>query len=151
MVPMQNCHSPLKSSMRIIIVEDEVAVREVLSEYLGRFGYTIDVLGTGREAIAQIQKRRYDVAVVDWRLPGITGRDVILELLSSSPSTRVLVTTGQITHRLKHLAANRSQVQIVPKPFSLRNVHRLIQADSTTDPNRNQLLPEGRLKTRSMP
>jgi len=117
--------------MRIIIVEDEVAVREVLSEFLSRFGYTIDVLGTGREAIEQLQKRHYDVAVVDWRLPGITGRDVILELLSSSPATRILATSGQITHRLRHLAATEDQVQIVPKPFSLRQLHRLIRPDAS--------------------
>lgn len=116
--------------MRIIIVEDEVAVREVLSEYLGRFGYTIDVLGTGREAIEQLQLRHYDVAVVDWKLPGITGRDVILELLSSSPATRILATSGQITHRLRHLAASEAQIQIVPKPFSLRQLHHLIQSSS---------------------
>ena len=116
--------------MRILIVEDELAVQEVLSEYLERFGYSIDALGTGREALEQIQTRRYDVALVDWKLPGITGRDVILSLLSASPATRVLATTGQITHRLRHLAANERRVQIVPKPFSLRQIHRLIQAQS---------------------
>jgi DNA-binding response OmpR family regulator len=116
--------------MRIIIVEDEVAVREVLSEYLSRFGYTIDVLGTGREAIEQLQKKHYNVAIVDWKLPGITGRDVILELLSSSPSTRILATSGQITQRLRHLAAKEDQIQIVPKPFSLRQIHHLIRPDS---------------------
>ena len=116
--------------MRIIIVEDEVAVRDILAEYLSRFGYTIDVLGTGREAIDQLQKRHYDVAVIDWKLPGITGRDVILELLSSSPGTRILATSGQITHRLRHLAASESQVQIVAKPFSLRQLHHLIRPES---------------------
>jgi DNA-binding response OmpR family regulator len=126
--------------MRIIIVEDEVAVREVLSEYLGRHGYTMDVLGTGREAIDLIKKRRYDVAIVDWRLPGITGRDVILELLSTSPLTHVIATTGQITHRLRHLAASEAQVQILAKPFSLRALHRIIQsvsapAESDEDPS----------------
>ena len=117
--------------MRIIIVEDEVAVRDVLAEYLSRFGYTIDVLGTGREAIDHLQKHHYDVAVIDWKLPGITGRDVILALLSSSPTTRILATSGQITHRLRHLAANESQVQIVAKPFSLRQLHHLIRSEDS--------------------
>lgn len=114
--------------MHIIIVEDEVAVRAVLTEYLSRFGYSIDVLGTGREAIEHIKRRRYDVAIVDWRLPGITGRDVILELLTSSPSTHIIATTGQLSQRLRHIAAAEPRVQIVPKPFSLRRLHSLIQA-----------------------
>lgn len=117
--------------MRIIIVEDEVAVRGVLSEFLGRFGYSIDVLGTGREAIEHIKRRRYDVAIVDWRLPGITGRDVILELLGTSPSTHIIATTGQISQRLRHIAAAEPRVQIVPKPFSLRKLHKIIQATQT--------------------
>ena len=115
--------------MRIIIVEDEVAVREILSEYLERFGYTIDVLGTGREAIEQLRSSRpYDVALVDWKLPGITGRDVIQEVLSGTPTAHVFAMTGKITHRLRHLASGEDRVQIVPKPFSLRHIHKLIQA-----------------------
>ncbi len=117
--------------MRIIIVEDEVAVQGVLSEFLSTFGYSIDVLSTGREAIEHIRRQCYDVAIIDWRLPGITGRDVILELLATRPSTQIIATTGQISQRLRHIAAAEAQVQIVPKPFSLRKLHKLIQAAHT--------------------
>jgi DNA-binding response OmpR family regulator len=117
--------------MRIIIVEDEVAVQAVLSEFLSGFGYSIDVLGTGREAIEYIRRQCYDVAIVDWRLPGITGRDVILELLATRPNTQIIATTGQISQRLRHIAAAEDRVQIVPKPFSLRKLHKLIQAAHT--------------------
>ncbi|MDG1481895.1 MAG: response regulator [Myxococcota bacterium] len=114
--------------MHILIVEDEVAVQAVLSEFLSSFGYSIDVLGTGREAIEHIRSHCYDVAIIDWRLPGITGRDVILELLATSPNTQIIATTGQISQRLRHIAAAEARVQIVPKPFSLRKLHKLIQA-----------------------
>ena len=55
-------------------------------------GETPQALASGREALSELKRRpnHYDVALVDWNLPGISGRDVILDLKERSPSTRVL-------------------------------------------------------------
>ena len=106
--------------MRVLVVDDEPEIRDVLSEYLGSLGYEIRAVGTGREAIEAVAAETFEVAVVDWHLPGITGRDVLEGIAAQSPDTRVLVITGHVAERVgpSHLAGLVARV--CHKPFSLR-------------------------------
>jgi DNA-binding response OmpR family regulator len=113
--------------MRIMIVEDDVDIREIVHEFLTAQGHVVDAVSSGREAIDSLRniRRCYDVALVDWQLPGISGRDVIHTIASRSPSTAILITTGLPRNsRLIHRANLESQVDILQKPFSLRTLHR---------------------------
>jgi DNA-binding response OmpR family regulator len=110
-----------------MLVEDDVGIRDVVTEYLTRKGHIVDSLGTGREAIEAIHqlRRSYDVALVDWQLPGISGRDVIQTITSRSPETAILITTGLPKNsRLVQRTVTQSQIGILRKPFSLRSLHR---------------------------
>src|SRR5678815_5435782 len=86
--------------MRVLVVDDEPEIRDVLSEYLGSLGHEIRTLGTGREAIEAVTAETLEIAVVDWHLPGITGRDVLEGIAAQSPQTRVLVITGHVVERV---------------------------------------------------
>ena len=68
-------------SWRVLIVDDEVDIREVVAEYLDALGHDVIPVGSGREAMDLIDRggARFDIALVDWQMPGISGRDVILE------------------------------------------------------------------------
>jgi len=114
--------------MRVLVVDDEPEIRDVLSEYLGSLGHDIRALGTGREAIEAVTAEAFEVAVVDWHLPGITGRDVLEAIAAHSPATRVLVITGHIAERVgrSHLAGLVARV--CHKPFSLRSLRAELEA-----------------------
>jgi len=117
--------------MRIILVEDDIGVREVVEEYLSAQGYIVDAVSSGREAIDSVRnhRRAYDIALVDWQLPGISGSDVIQNIATRSPSTAILITTGlPRTSRLIQKSTRRPQVDILQKPFSLRTLHRRVVA-----------------------
>jgi CheY-like chemotaxis protein len=108
--------------MRVLVVDDEPEIRDVLSEYLSSLGHEIRALGTGREAIEAVTAERFDVAVVDWHLPGITGRDVLEGIAAHSPDTRVLVITGHIAERVGHSHLAGLVARVCHKPFSLRSL-----------------------------
>jgi len=115
--------------MRILLVEDDAAVREVVEEYLIAMGYSVETMSSGREALEHLRayRRAYDVALVDWQLPGITGRDVVLDIVNRHPETAVLITTGQPSNRLMQQIAKKPQVAILQKPFALRELHRRLK------------------------
>lgn len=123
--------------MRIMLVEDDVGIRDVVTEYLTRKGHIVDSVGTGREAIEAIHqpRRSYDVALVDWQLPGISGRDVIQTITNRSPETAILITTGlPKSSRLVQRTVTQSQIGILRKPFSLRTLHRRLMDIATARP-----------------
>ena len=114
--------------MRVLVVDDEPEIRDVLSEYLGSLGHDILALGTGREAVEAVTTETFEVAVVDWHLPGLTGRDVLDAIAGHCPETRVLVITGHVAERVGrgHLAGLIARV--CHKPFSLRTLRAELDA-----------------------
>lgn len=106
---------------RILVVDDEVEIREVLTEFLEGLGHSVDALASGKQAIERLStlSEPYDLAVVDWTMPGITGRDLVYEIQRRSPRTVIVVATGRLDLTplpgLEPLA-----VPILRKPFQLR-------------------------------
>ena len=115
---------------RILVVDDEPEIRGVLEEYLGALGHTVDCVSSGREAMECVQQspEPYDIALVDWHMPGITGRDVLEGIASLSPTTRAIVITGHIGEKVGkgHLAGLVTRV--CHKPFALRTLKNELDA-----------------------
>ena len=114
--------------MRILIVEDDPGIRDIVTEYLVAMGHAVDAMGNGREALEQLRAVRspYDVALVDWLMPGITGRDVVQGITAHSPTTAVLITTGQASNRLMQQISRDPRVSVMPKPFTLRALNKRV-------------------------
>jgi DNA-binding response OmpR family regulator len=72
------------SKKRIIIVEDERDMADLVAMRLQREGYTVEVVGDGREGLAKIRSEPPDLALVDIMLPGISGTDIVMELRHQS-------------------------------------------------------------------
>ena len=62
----------------------------------------------------------YDVAIVDWTMPGISGRDVVQAIQKSSPTTRIIVATGQMD--ISGAGLNPQEIAVLRKPFTLRSL-----------------------------
>ena len=63
--------------MRVLIAEDDRGLREVLVQGLEEAGYFVDAVAAGDEAIDQLRFYEYDVAVIDWRMPRVSGLEVV--------------------------------------------------------------------------
>jgi len=108
---------------RILIVDDEPEIREVISEYLEALGNHVDAFARGRQAIEQVGQEilPYDVAIVDWTMPGISGRDVVQAIQKGSPTTRIIVATGQLDLNAAS-GLNLQEMAVLRKPFTLRSL-----------------------------
>ena len=82
------------SGKRVLIVDDEQLTRISLSDFLEELGYDSVVAGDGKTAIELQTERPFDVCVVDIRMPGIDGMQVILALHQIAPRSRFIVYTG---------------------------------------------------------
>lgn len=107
-------------SWRVLIVDDEVDIRDVVAEYLETVGHQVTAVGSGREAMDLVDRGvpRFDIALVDWQMPGISGRDVILELGRRNATPAVLIITGHLSESLGRMVPHVA-TEIIHKPFAL--------------------------------
>jgi DNA-binding response OmpR family regulator len=80
--------------MRVLVAEDDPGLREVLVEGLEEAGYQVDAASRGDDAIEQLRFHDYDVAVLDWRMPGATGLDVVAWARRNGRPTAILMLTA---------------------------------------------------------
>jgi DNA-binding response OmpR family regulator len=81
--------------MRILVAEDDAGLREVLVLGLEDAGYYVDAVGRGDDAIDQLKWYDYDVAVIDWRMPGAQGVDVVTWARRHDKPTALLMLTAR--------------------------------------------------------
>lgn len=115
------------ATLRVLIVDDEPEIREVICEYLEGLGHHVDAVGSGKQALEALATTLlpYDAAIVDWTMPGISGRDVIMDLQRKTPSTSVIVATGK-TDLSAVATGGAGPVSVIRKPFSLRDLARAL-------------------------
>jgi DNA-binding response OmpR family regulator len=80
--------------VRVLVVEDEPALRSYLVPLLERDGYTVDAVGSGAEALATIAERRPDLVLLDVGLPDLSGYDVCREIRRRGDYLPVVMLTG---------------------------------------------------------
>jgi len=83
-----------RGATRILVVDDDPIIRDLLAVVLHEAGLAYDVAASGTEAIALIGRQAYDVAVVDMVMPDLHGLEVIRAIRRRSAATRVIVLTG---------------------------------------------------------
>ncbi len=104
--------------MRILVVEDEVRLADVLRRGLTEAGHTVEVRHTGPDGLLAASADVYDALVLDWMLPGADGPSVLRSLRSRSDRTPVLMLTARqaVPDRVAGLDAGADDY--LPKPFS---------------------------------
>jgi DNA-binding NtrC family response regulator len=82
---------------RLLIVDDEEQFVEALSERLSMRDYDVTTSLTGEDAIEKIKNFNFDVVILDVRLPGVEGTEVLREIKNLKPLTEVIMLTGHGT------------------------------------------------------
>ena len=82
------------SSTKIFIVDDELVMRKSLSGWLERDGYEVDTAESGEEAIEKLKETRFDLLLVDIKMEGISGLDVLKHVRESDPDVAVVMITA---------------------------------------------------------
>jgi len=84
-------------SARILIVDDEKAVRESLEEILNMEDYQVDTVSSGEKALEVINDEDYNLVLLDLKMPGVDGVEVMRQISRYAPETKVIILTGHGT------------------------------------------------------
>jgi two-component system phosphate regulon response regulator PhoB len=116
--------------IRVLVVEDEVAIRDMLAFNLGRAGYEVLPAGSGSEARASIADRYPDVVLMDWMLPDVSGLELTRQL-KRDPETReipVIMLTARVEEDSRVAGLEGGADDYITKPFSPRELLARIKA-----------------------
>lgn len=114
--------------MRLLLVEDHVALADELMPGLERQGYAVDWLADGRDAVYQGRSEPYDLIILDLGLPGVPGLEVLARWRAAGLTTPVLILTarGSWAERIEGLKAGADDY--LTKPFHPDELYLRIQA-----------------------
>jgi DNA-binding NtrC family response regulator len=106
----------------VLIVDDEEAVREVLRRLLQQRGYEAVAVAEGREALQLASGRGFDVVLLDLRMPGLSGVDVLKQLRADHPDIGVIMVTRVAEATTAVDAMRQGAYDYVLKPFELEEI-----------------------------
>ncbi|MGH7165016.1 MAG: sigma-54-dependent transcriptional regulator [Nitrospiraceae bacterium] len=112
---------------KILIVDDERSMRDVLSIMLKRAGYEVTVAGDGEEAIAQLDKEIFDLVITDLKMPKKGGLEVLKAVKKASPETVVLMITAFASTESAVEAMKSGAYDYLTKPFQVDEVQLIIR------------------------
>jgi DNA-binding response OmpR family regulator len=109
------------NATRVLVVDDEPMVREVLSRYLEKEGFAVDLAEDGEQALVAYARERPDLVVLDLMLPRVDGLEVFRRIREQAPTAVIMLTArGAETDRVVGLELGADDY--VTKPFSPREV-----------------------------
>jgi DNA-binding response OmpR family regulator len=107
----------MDANARVLVVDDEPMVRDVLSRYLERNGFEVDAVGDGERALAAFEAHRPDLVLLDLMLPKVDGFEVFRRIRAQDDSPVIMITArGETTDRIVGLEVGADDY--ISKPFS---------------------------------
>ena len=114
--------------MKILLVDDEPALTEPLSRLLTREGYVVDVATDGRAGCNLVSGGNYDLLILDWMLPHLTGLQICQQLRDRGDLTPVLFLTAKDTLDDRVIGLDAGADDYLVKPFELRELLARVRA-----------------------
>jgi DNA-binding response OmpR family regulator len=102
----------------ILVIDDEVAVNNNIRKILAKKGYQVDQALTKEEAIAKIQEKDYLLVLLDLKIPGVKGLELLEAVRYKNPASRVIIITGYASIETAVESARLGAVGYLPKPFT---------------------------------
>jgi two-component system nitrogen regulation response regulator NtrX len=106
----------------VLIVDDEQVLAGAVSDYLGRFGYALNVKASGEEALRIIDREPPDIVVLDYRLPRMDGLEVLRKIKYSRPEIEVIMLTAHSSVESAVEAKKLGAFDFLNKPVDMQDV-----------------------------
>ncbi len=109
----------------ILVVDDEVSVNNNIRKILGKKGFEVDQAMSKEDALEMINQQTYKLVLLDLRMPGVSGLELLKAISQVQPHARVIIITGYASIETAIETARIGAVDYLPKPFTpdeLRNV-----------------------------
>src|SRR5437588_8902286 len=113
--------------LRVLFVDDETSLREFMRSELPRLGHEVTVCPDGRTAVKTLEKHTFDAAILDLRMPGMSGIEVLEHLKLVSPDTEAIVMTGHASMETAVEAMRLGAADYITKPCKLTELEVLLR------------------------
>jgi DNA-binding response OmpR family regulator len=114
--------------MRVLVAEDDEGLRSVLDRGLRENGYAVDAVGDGELALRYLDTYEYEVAIFDWRMPKVSGLEVIQRLRRLGSALPVLMLTARDTPRDRVTGLDEGADDYLVKPFDFSELLARVRA-----------------------
>jgi len=114
-------------SAKLLVVDDELSMRELLEFMLTREGYTVSLAENGKAALKIIKKQPFDLLLSDIKLGDLTGLDVLRAFKRQNPHSGVIMISAYASTQTAVEAMNEGAFDYVPKPFDNEELKQTIQ------------------------
>ncbi len=117
-----------RENIKVLLVDDEVAFTNTLAQRLKMRDLRVETAYDGEEALLKLKTEEPDVIVLDLKMPGMHGIDVLREIKKSSPNTQVIILTGHGTDKDEEEAVRLGGFGFLKKPTDIDTLEHKIKA-----------------------
>jgi CheY-like chemotaxis protein/putative methionine-R-sulfoxide reductase with GAF domain len=121
---------------RVLIVDDQPIITDLLVDILKRMGYSSEVAMDGKEGIKAFAKDGFDLVITDLGMPGLSGWEVSRSVKEQNPSVPVILITGSGVEPDPHKIRDSGIDFVINKPFQINQLERIVR--ELTNPGRNR-------------
>ncbi len=131
--------SPKNGKLRILVVDDEASIRDLMKIELTRLGNQVEVAADGLAAVKVLETHSFDAAIIDLRMPNMNGWDVIEHLKTVAPETEAIINTAHGDMEDAIHAIRSGVYDFLRKPFQKAELVRVLKRieDKRTLTNKN--------------
>jgi two-component system response regulator HydG len=108
----------MDNEAHVLVIDDEEAMRDSCQQTLSRDGNKVEVAEDGASGLATLEKESFDVVILDLKMPGLSGMEVLKKIKDKDPEIVVIVITGYATVDSAVEAMKSGAYDFVPKPFT---------------------------------
>jgi DNA-binding NtrC family response regulator len=119
--------SSAKPVLALLLVDDDAELRSDMAAFFSRQGHSVEQCADGPQALDLLERRSFDVIVLDLMMPGMTGLDVLKELQTRGAECEVVVLSGEATIVAAVEAMKLGAREFLTKPISLKELDRLVR------------------------
>ncbi|HPF08208.1 MAG: response regulator [Candidatus Cloacimonetes bacterium] len=113
---------------KILVVDDEQNIRDIIGEFLGELGYQVSVAVDGLDALEKIQDERYDLYIIDVYMPRMGGLELISRLKEMQPLAVIIVTTGFSSIDVAIRAIRTGAFHYLTKPIQPEELIKVVES-----------------------
>ena len=117
----------MEAKIHIMIVDDELIVREALLHWFERYGHAVDAASSGFEALEKLEKEPFDLLFVDIKMPGMDGLQTLKKIKELHPKVKVIMVTAVETQEKIEEAMRLGADNYITKPLSLEYLEKDVQ------------------------
>jgi signal transduction histidine kinase len=132
-VQLMNGHEGV--GKKILVIDDEEPILHMVREALTPQGYEVDIASDGATALQRMSEKKYDVALCDWKMPGLNGQQVYerARVVNPALSARMIFITGDVINERTRKFLEQQNKICLPKPFTIAEFRAAIKKVLTAD------------------